>query len=346
VSGRWRPARNWGARVHEVTAYGHPAVVLENELLRVTVLLTGGHVVEFNHKPRDRDHVWLAPDAVRPPAAGSAAADDVAAFLDSYPGGWQEVLPNGGAPARHRGAALAQHAELTGLRWDTELLVDEPDEVAVRLSVAARRTPLHLSKVLRLRSGDPTLWVDEELTNVAPVPVEAMWGQHLAYGAPFLQPGHRITLPDGIQVHPHPEPINPPVRSVRAGGPYPWPLVPSPDGGERDLSVVPSPGEPSEIVYLTGFGDTGWYELRDPADGSGLRVSWDATVLPYLWLWHELGATTGYPWWGRAYGVGLEPFSSHPTEGLARAVENGTALTLAPHATLRLNWSTGVICDG
>ena len=47
----------------------------------------------------------------------------------------------------------------------------------------------------------------------------------------------------------------------------------------------------------------------------------------------------------RAYVVGLEPFSSHPTEGLARAVANGTALTLGPHATLRLSWSTGVL-DG
>ena len=345
MSPRWRPARNWGARAHELTAFGHPAVVLENELLRVTVLLTGGHVVEFNHKPRDRDHVWLAPDAVRPPGAGASAGDDVAAFLDSYPGGWQEVLPNGGAPARHRGAALAQHAELTGLTWDAEVLVDEPDEVAVRLSVAARRTPLRLSKVLRLRSGDATSWVDEELTNAAPVAVEAMWGQHLAYGRPFLRPGQRITLPDGIQVHPHPSAINPPVRSVRAGGPYAWPTVPTPDGGTLDLSVVPAPGEPSEIVYLSGFGDTGWYELREPADGSGIRVSWDATVLPYLWLWHELGATTGYPWWGRAYVVGLEPFSSHPTEGLAAAVANGTALTLPPHGTLRLNWSTEVL-DG
>ena len=66
------------------------AVVLENEVLRVTVLLDGGHVVEFNHKPRDLDHVWLAPDAFPRPGPD---------FLDSYPGGWQEVLPNGGAPA-------------------------------------------------------------------------------------------------------------------------------------------------------------------------------------------------------------------------------------------------------
>ena len=25
-------------------------------------------------------------------------------------------------------------------------------------------------------------------------------------------------------------------------------------------------------------------------------------------LWHEFGETTGYPWWGRAYVVGVEPF--------------------------------------
>ena len=35
-----------------------------------------------------------------------------------------------------------------------------------------------------------------------------------------------------------------------------------------------------------------------------------------------------YPWFGRHYNIGLEPFTSMPREGLAAAVENGTASSL------------------
>lgn len=48
----------------------------------------------------------------------------------------------------------------------------------------------------------------------------------------------------------------------------------------------------SDIVYLSGF-----------TEG---RYEWDAAVLPYLWLWTELGATRDYPWWGGGRVLGLE----------------------------------------
>lgn len=336
----WRPLRNWGARVHDTALSGAPAVVLENERLRVTVLLHGAHIVECNDKRRDLDLVWLTPDALRQPVAGGAV-DGLSAFHDTYPGGWQEILPNGGAPSAYGGTGFAQHDEVAGLPWAAEVVRDDPDEVAVRLTVHTRRTPLRVSKVLRLRSGEATLRVEETLTNLAPVATHAMWGQHFAYGQPFLQPGTRINVPGAPHVVPHPTTLNPPRRAVAPGGPHEWPAVPTPDGGTVDLSRVPEPGAPTDVVYLTGLTD-GWYELARP-DGATVRVEWDVAVLPYLWLWHEFGETTGYPWWGRAYVVGVEPFSSYPTNGLAGAVANGTALELAPNEEKALWWSIGVV---
>jgi hypothetical protein len=281
--------------IREHAIDGLAAVTLENERLRVTVLAgKGTDVVEFTDKRRDLDYVWRSPTGIRNPVtvAPGAGVDGVAAFLDSYPGGWQEVLPNGGAPSVYRGASFAQHGEVATVPWDYDVVAG----TAVRFTVTARRMPLRLAKTMRLRAD--TLEIEEELVNEAPVPLEVMWGHHITFGAPVLGPGGRIRVPEGVLVMPH----------ATA-----WPTV----------SVVPERGAPSDIFYLTGFGDTGWYEV------AGLRVEWDATVLPYLWLWRELGATTDYPWWGRAYVVGLEPFSSYPTDGLAAAVANGTALPLA-----------------
>ncbi|MGP4026951.1 DUF4432 family protein [Actinomadura sp. 3N407] len=341
---RHRPSRNWGARVHEITWAGLDALVLENELLRVTVLAgKGGDIAEFCFKPRDMDFVWLSPDGLRNPRdVAGGAADDTAAFLDGYEGGWQEVLPNGGAPSTYRGAAFAQHGEVAGLPWDAGIVADGPGEVAVRLGVRARRMPLGLVKTLRLRSGEPELIVEEELRNESGVPLDVMWGHHIVFGAPFLRPGHRIRLPGAARVVPHETAIGPGGRRVAAGGPHAWPHVPADTGGTVDLGVVPGHGAPSEIVYLTGL-DEGRYEVVDPDGGLGMRVRWDVSVLPHLWLWQEFGATTGHPWWGRAYVMGLEPFAGYPTDGLAAAAGNGTALRLDPHSTRSLRLCAGVI---
>jgi hypothetical protein len=326
--------------VCETTLAGLPAVVLEDERLRVTVLAgKGTDVVELTDKRRGLDLVWRSPTGIRHPAVvgPGAGADDVAAFLDTYPGGWQEVLPNGGAPSVYRGATLPQHGEVATVPWEYEVV----DEHAVRFMVTTRRLPLQLTKVLRLRSG--ALEIDEELFNEALVPVEAMWGHHITFGAPFLRPGATIRLPGGVSVIPHATAIHPSGRRrVAPGGPYSWPVVPGANLDTVDLSVIPEHGEPSDIVYLTGF-KSGWYEVADRRSGAGLRVEWDATVLPYLWLWQELGATTDYPWWGRAYVVGLEPFSSYPTDGLAAAVANGTALRLAAGGRRRLRLSARLL---
>lgn len=339
----WRPRRNWGARIVESTLDGLAAVTVENERLRVTVLAgKGADVVEFNDKRRDADLVWWSPLGLRDPASvAGGAADDAALFHDTYQGGWQDVFPSGGAPSRYRGAALGQHGEVSGLAWRHRIVRDTADEVAVEFSVHTRRLPYRLRRTLTLRRGEPVLHVSEEATNTAPVAVHAMWGQHLAFGRPFLMPGSRIRLPDGVRVLPHPEAVNPPRRRITGEGEWDWPEVPSADAGLVDLSEVPEPGEPTEMAYLTGFDDA-WYELVNP-DGTGIRVDWDAQLLPYLWLWQECGDTTGYPWWGQGYVMGLEPFSSYPTNGLAEAVDNGTALEFAPGAARTLRWSARLV---
>ncbi|TDD15587.1 DUF4432 family protein [Nonomuraea diastatica] len=333
--------RNWAARLRHVTIDGLRAVVLENERLRVTVVPDkGGDVVEFLHKPTDTDFVWLSPQGLRSPRDHlQGAADDVAQFADHYEGGWQEVFPSGGAPSEYRGARLAQHGEVSGLPWECEVAADSEKEVAVRLRVRTRRLPYAVEKVFRLRSGAVALEIEGRATNESGLPLHAMWGQHIVYGLPFLRPGATIRLPEGVTVIPHESAIGPGGRRVQAGGPWQWPVVPADGGGETDLSVVPERGAPSDIVYLTGF-DEGWYEISGDI---GMRVEWDATLLPYLWMWHELGASTGYPWWGRVYTVGLEPFSSMPTDGLAAAVANGTALTLDPHETKELRLRAEVL---
>jgi hypothetical protein len=307
--------RNWGARLRQIVLLGYPALVLESPALRVTVLAgRGGDVVEFLHKPTDTDFCTFAARGLRPAAEVAGRP-----FLDVYYGGWQEVFPSGGAPCRFRGAALDQHAEVALLPWRVQVLRDDPQEVAVALEVRCLQTPFTLRREMRLAAEGARLVVRSTATHTGRSPHPAMWGQHLAFGAPYAGPGCRITLPAEARV--------------------------LPGEGALDLAALgraPEWREPSSVSYLTGFRE-GRYVLRNPARPVGLEVRWDASVLPYLWCWREAGASADYPWYGRDYLLGLEPFSSYPTLGLAAAADNGSALTFGPGESRCLEWSAAVV---
>lgn len=333
---RHRPQRNWGARVLEYRYKGMKTVFLENEKLRAGVLADKGtDVFEFNYKPKDMDFVWLTAGGVRNPTSYlSTSPDPLATFLDYYPGGWQEIFPSGGAPSSYLGAHFGQHGEVSNLPWDYEIVEDREDDVTVRFSVRTQKTPFHLEKKLRLLSGESVFRLDETLSNESEASLRAMWGHHIAFGRPFLKEGCRIRLPEGTIIIPHAEPINPEGRRVRSGENYTWPLAKGESGQEVDLSVLPERGTLSEMLYLTNLSE-GWYEVENPENGLGLRVEWDLDVMPYLWFWQEYGASHFYPWYGRHYNIGLEPFSSFPTNGLQEAVENDTALYIEAHEKRR-----------
>jgi hypothetical protein len=328
---RYRPQRNWGTRVREVDYLGMRLVILENELLRIGVLAgKGSDVVEFNFKPRDLDVTWLTAGGVRNPTDYlSTSPDPLATFIDTYAGGWQEIFPNGGEASTYLGAQFGQHGEVCNLPWDVRLDEDTEQTVAVTFSVRGQKTPFLIEKQLRLIAGEPTLHLAETVTNESDVPLHAMWGHHLTFGRPFLNESCRVRLPDGVQIIPHPVPIHPDGRRVKPDQRPVWPNAAGADGVPIDLSVLPPRGTLSELVYLTGFHDA-WYQVEHPGKEIAFRVEWDAATMPYLWYWQEFGASHGYPWYGRHYNIGLEPFSSYPTNGLAEAVANRTALTFGP----------------
>jgi len=342
VTPRGHAVRNWGARALEIQRGGVDAVVLENARLRATVLNgLGSEICEFNYKPLDVDFVtvWGERAAAAAGRAGSAPTG-LRSFYDAYRGGWQEVMPNGGPPATHAGVEYGQHGEVTRLAWDRAILDDEPDRVRVELRTRLTRAPLELTKTLALDGESPVLEITERLANTGRVPQDVMWGQHIVFGAPFLSERCRIQIEDGARVVPHPaiDGVHP--RRLDVEREHRWPLAAAPDGTTIDLSRVPARGEPTEMAYITGLSE-GRYAIADER-GVGLEVTWDLERFPYLWLWQELGRTSGYPWYGEAYLVGLEPFSSYPSAGLPQAVENGTALRIGAGAEVTAAWTIRV----
>lgn len=341
-----RKQRNWGPRVHDIVWHGIPTVVMENELLRVSILAgKGTDVVELLYKPRDLDFAWLTPGGIRNPLAYLPSSPDAMPFSEFYPGGWQEIFPHGGVPGASNGTTFGQHAEVYALPWDAEIVRDDEAGVSIRFTVFGHRTPVRLAKTIHLDAGSPGIRLEETLTNLSGQPVQAMWGHHITFGSPFMRPGMRLTVPDGLKLLAHPM-ADGVARRIDAGADLAWPVTPAADGSPLDLSVIPDRGTTSEMLYLTGFADeTAWYHVEHPETGMGATVRWDATEMPYLWYWQEFGATTRYPWYGDAYVIGLEPFTSMPANAFPDAAENPTAFTLAPHEE-RSFWLTWEVTDG
>jgi len=324
--------RNHACRLAEYLVQGLRVLFLENELLRVGVLLDkGADIFQFLHKPSDTEFMLHTPRGLRPPAVQSIASS-WGSFLDYYQGGWQEILPNGGPACSYKGVEFGLHGEISTVPWDCQIEVDTPDEVRVTLSVRPFRTPFYLRRTMSLHSGQPSLLIEETLTNEGAEPMRFMWGHHPAYGAPFISDacrvdvGARRLVDDGI----FPGPENP----LAPGQGYAWPLAER-DGVQVDMSRVPAP---DAVRYLDAyFADfiSGWYTITNTELGFGIGLAWPAEVFPYAWFWQEMHAQSGFPWYKSCYVMAIEPFTSIPGAGLVGVMgDTGTHRTLAPGASV------------
>ena len=327
-------ARHFGARVRDFIEAGRRVIALENELVRVELLPDkGSDIVSFVHKRSDTDVLWQSSAGLQPPMPGGRRpASGVWAFLDEWEGGWQECLPNGGPGVTYRGAEIPFHGELWASRWDVDVEVDTPEVVTVALSIETPLTPFRVEKRLSLRSGSSALIIDETVHNLSSGPIELMWGQHPAFGAPFLDDSCRIDLPDCEGSTRRSSPL--PTSTLEFDHEFRWPHARLNGGGTLDLSVVPpEDAGRSEWVCLRDF-DEGWYGITSGRKQVGFGLRWDASLFPYMWFWQVWGGEPDAPWWGREYVCALEPWTSWPDSGLLEAIDNGSALTLAGDGTL------------
>jgi hypothetical protein len=329
--------RHFGCRITDELVYkGMKTIILENNLIRVGVLVDkGADIFEFIYKPTDTSFLWESPQGlVDPRKVTPSISNSSGAFLDSYYGGWQEILPGGG-PVNYRGAELGLHGEVTNLGWEYDILVDTSEEISVKFSVNCIRTPFRIERTMRLLNNNPTIFIQEKLTNLSPDEQEFIWGHHPAFGAPFLKEGLSLIVPakTGI-VH---SPIFAPSGVLEPGMEFSWPKIEH-NNSTLDLSMVPGPDAGfSELIYLKELA-AGWYAVLDAKEKIGIGLSWDLNIFPYLWFWCVYGKFPGYPWWDRVYCLALEPWSSIPNN-LNEAISSNRQLKIKGGGSIITNMS-------
>lgn len=317
--------RNWGCRVDiDGLSRGWPAAVLQNRLLRVTVLVGKGcDVVEVLYKPLDMDLTPRTNRGLRRREEAIAAPfTEVGSFIDQYEGGWQEILPSGGPPNTYLGATFPQHGESSNLPWTVSIVEDSPDRVEILCTTRLSIMPFRVEKRFSLSGSDATLTLSSTITNEGGVELPMMGLHHIAFGAPFIGPGSRIEVPTGTTFFGHPANAFEDGSRRSDGGSGYWPEMNGSDGSQIDMRDLPAWETPGDMQYLKPT--QGWYTISSPDRSLIAKVSWDLETQPFLWFWQEFGAVKTYPWWGSEYLVGLEPCTSAPGTGLAEIVASGT----------------------
>ncbi len=323
---------NEGCRWMEFLWNGITTLVMENDIIRMEILVDKGtDIVEFLHKPSDTDFMWRSPIPVYKPFSFiTTAQGKLGNFLDYFPGGWQEIFPNGGGPCEYKGAVLGLHGEVALQPWKYLITEDTAKHLSVKFYTETFRTPFLLEKTISLRKNSPTVIIDEKVTNKSGEDMDFIWGHHPAFGKPFLSQDCIIKI-RGAKV------------SVGQGDGKSftnlkqttgiWPFVDSSDGTEKvDISICPAENDRvSEVIFLSDLQE-GQYEIFNRKLNLGFKLEFPLAIFRYLWFWRIAKGSFNYPWYGRTYNIALEPFSSLP--GLSEAVKRGDSLSLEPGASL------------
>jgi len=312
----------------EWTYRGMDVVWLENDWLRIGVLPgRGSDIFEFRYKPADVDFLCRLPIGIRNPARDFSQMRDTAnQFEDYYYGGWQEILPNSPVFV-YRGASLGQHGEVSLTPWQHAVTEHGPRRAAVKLWTRPLRVPVLIEKTLSLDAGAAALTIEERLTNESRTRFDVMWGHHVAFGLPFLRDGAKIATNAAAF---YADPDMPPERRFKPGLEQAWPVVQDLRGKRDDASVVPPESAPpyADLAYLSGFGPRAWYAIKNPVHQVGFALEWDGGLFKHVWYWQERYASQDAPWWGRAYAVALEPWTTRYDANAEASIARGDWLSL------------------
>lgn len=326
------------AAEHEVTSVsGWEALRLSTSDLEVTILPgKGADITSIRDRASGVELLWTPRWGLRPPWALPLPGAPDALALDRSGGGWNTMFPNAGRACVEHGVDWGFHGETWLAPFDWEMLAGG----GVRLTAHLARSPFRVGKVVSV-TGNRVV-VTESVTHLGARPVDVLWCQHPAFGAPLIGPATTVAI-TGCVVHPD-MPDDVPATTA----PPPWPEHVEVDGSHIDLSRLDAAGSGgARLAFLGSFeGEQVRARIHNPEIGLGVELTWSRQEFPFAWYWYESGGRQDYPWYGTAHSLALEPASGYPS-GVHRARRlTGTELTIQPGETVTKAVTMTVVAGG
>jgi hypothetical protein len=302
---------------------GRRAAVLENDVLRVTVLEEGGHIAEICDKATGINPLWIPPwTSVEPsaydPAVHTAYGDGVDARLLAGIMGHNLCLDIFGGPSREEAmAGLPVHGEAPLVRYDLKRLGET-------LTCSAELPLADLEIERRLTLEGSAVRIQETVFNPSGADRPIGWTQHVTLGPPFLEKGATQFRASAARSKVFESTFGS-ADYLASGAEFDWPMAPRIDGGSADLRLFTSAAVSSAYTahLMDQRRDWAYFVAFAPTSRLAFGYIWRRSDFPWMGLWEENASRPQPPWNGSALTRGMEFGVSPFPESRREMIERG-----------------------
>jgi hypothetical protein len=308
----------------EAIFHGRRAVQIENDSLRLTVLVEGGHIAEILHKGAGVSPLWIPHWASQEPSTFTLGSNDRfgsgtdAKLLAGIMGHNLCLDIFGGPSAEEALAGLGVHGEGSVDRYEIE---EGLQTLTQRLTL--RLAQLRFWRTIELR--EDLVYIEETVENLSGIDKPIGWTQHVTLGPPFLDPQtteFRASMTRSVVADSDPG-LN---GYLRSGAEFDWPIAPRVGAGTADLRRMNS--EAPASGYTAHLADPLQNEAFFVAYSLQFRLAfgymWKRGDFPWLGIWEENRSRQSPPWGGREVTRGMEFGVSPFPETRREMVERGS----------------------
>ena len=310
----------------EIKFHGRRAAAIENEHVRVTVTIEGGHIAEILHKGSGISPLWIPPwksiepstydPGLHPEYGGGAEAKLLSGIMG------QNLCLDifGGVTPEEEAAGLTVHGESSVA----------PYHVETSGQTLTQRTTLPLAQIAFERTirldGDRVI-IRESAENLTAFDRPMGWTQHVTLGPPFLKNGKTQFRCPGTKSKVLEADFAGEAGYMKLGAEFDWPNVPLKSGaGTADLRTYTD--RPASGAYSAHLMDPhrekAFWLAYDPESKVLIGYQWKRIDFPWLGIWEENRGRKSTPWLGRATTCGMEFGASPMPETRRQMVERGT----------------------
>ena len=256
----------------EIQFHNRRAVQVENDRVRLTVTLEGGHIAEMLHKASGVNPLWIPPwrsiepstyDAAKHPEYGGNSESKLLAGIMGH----NLCLDLFGAPSDEEArAGISVHGEASVVPYDVSV---HDGELTCRCTMPVAQIAFER----RIRLTPNRILISETVENLSALDRPIAWTQHVTLGPPFMEYG---------------------VTEFRA------PVVKSHTLNEGFSTHLMDP-----------HNDRAYFFARSPKSDVLCGYVWNRTDFAWLGIWEERKGRAHGPWNNRTITRGME-FGASP----------------------------------
>jgi hypothetical protein len=326
-----------GPSIRESAFQGRAAWIIENGLIRVSVLSGGGHIAETRllsadpkasiNPMRVPHYPTIDPHTFDPAKHDSIYGAGPAKWLMSGYMGHLLCFPSYGGPSPEEvNAGLGSHGEAPISEWKKMRVEQTPEKLTLFYGSELRKTRFRVERAITVASGQRTIRVEEWVENLTDFDRPVNWMQHATFGPPFVEPGKTVMDLSGTrgQVSQGRSGSN----SLEPGSEVNWPKGVAAGGTPTDLRVF-QPRDQAGTYYVVRMDPARgqqFFTMYHPAFRMLIGYVFPGADNPWLADWQENKNNAHAPWDRKVIARGIEFGSSPFDEGLRKSVLRGSFL--------------------